>query len=258
VLPCSFLGDQLEGSSAIDIASPLEKQVDVGLWRRTKGEVVENGWTRYVLLIFWKASYLDQISSDSLSCGDVFNTAVSANVWYPHNKPLSWLGHVNHVFSCLQITSEFENYCTFSTHDWIQVKLVCVAVVQNLLLRIQVWEEIPCGYLFLRPETDFRIGVSSFRWPDCPTYWSRDPSGVQRLSTEEAERLGYPSIELTLLACGRQSSDGISAGLRQFHRGQGFEFDRNSEDRQDVAHHPREPPFRLGTEMALPFYNGEC
>jgi hypothetical protein len=42
------LSDQLEGST--EITFPPERQVDMGLWHGTKGEVVENGWTRYVFL----------------------------------------------------------------------------------------------------------------------------------------------------------------------------------------------------------------
>jgi hypothetical protein len=114
IFVCS-LGEQLEGSH--DNESLPKRQVDVGLWHRTKGEVVENGWTRYIFLFIWQALYLDHVYSQSLSCGVVLNSAAPANVWCPHSQSLSWLGQGNHVFNCLQITSEFENYCTCSTHD---------------------------------------------------------------------------------------------------------------------------------------------
>ncbi|KAJ6555908.1 hypothetical protein B0H19DRAFT_1292742 [Mycena capillaripes] len=43
---------------------------------------------------------------------------------------------------------------------------------------------------------NFRTGPFSFRWPECPAYWSLDPLGLERLTAEEATELGFPSLRL--------------------------------------------------------------
>jgi hypothetical protein len=53
-------------------------------------------------------------------------------------------------------------------------------------------EDPPAGFLFLCPLEDFKTSLSSVHWPDSPVFWSLDPSGVDRLSFEEATRLGFP------------------------------------------------------------------
>jgi hypothetical protein len=66
----------------------------------------------------------------------------------------------------------------------------------------------PPGFLFLCPAEDFQIG-SSFRWPECPVYWSLDPSGVEHLSIEDAAGLGFPSISLYTEIHGRSWDAGV-------------------------------------------------
>jgi hypothetical protein len=108
------------------------------------------------------------------------------------------------------------------------------------------------GYLFLCPATDLRIGVSSFRWPDCPAYWSIDAAGVERLSTDEALCFGFPSIELKSIVWGESWGADVYAGLRQFHRAKGFD-----PDSQDVAQHLGYPLYQLSPEMEPLFAHGE-
>ncbi|KAJ6561626.1 hypothetical protein B0H19DRAFT_1068380 [Mycena capillaripes] len=55
----------------------------------------------------------------------------------------------------------------------------------------------PKGFLFVCPAKDFQSGPTSCRWPECPVYWSLDPSGIEKLSTDETRRLGFPFVQLT-------------------------------------------------------------
>ncbi|KAJ6566398.1 hypothetical protein B0H19DRAFT_1066706 [Mycena capillaripes] len=86
------------------------------------------------------------------------------------------------------------------------------------------------GFLFLCPEKDFQNGPSAFCWPRFPAYWSLDPSGVQRLSAEEATDFGFPFLELTARIGGRSYNKSVYAGVREFQRAKGFD-----PESQDVA-----------------------
>ncbi|KAF7337140.1 hypothetical protein MVEN_02152000 [Mycena venus] len=97
-------------------------------------------------------------------------------------------------------------------------------------------------------ENHLRIGPSSFAWPDSPAYWSLDSLGVNRLSTEEVTRLGFPTIQLKTVIEGYYWDDSVYAGLRQFHQAKGFE-----PDSQDVALHLRLPLYQLSNEIEVPF-----
>ncbi|KAJ7687133.1 hypothetical protein B0H17DRAFT_909495, partial [Mycena rosella] len=82
----------------------------------------------------------------------------------------------------------------------------------------------PPGYLFLCPGEDFHSdNPTCVRHPDCPAYWSLDPTGVERLSTEEATDLGFPSFKFAVTArvCFWDAS--VYDGLRQFHEAKGFD-----------------------------------
>jgi hypothetical protein len=95
-------------------------------------------------------------------------------------------------------------------------------------------EDPPRGFLFLCPEEDFHVGPSSFCWPVCPAYWSLDPSGVNRLSLEEATRHGFPHTTID----GWYWDGIVYTGLRHFHQAKGFD-----PDSQEVAKHLRYPLF---------------
>jgi hypothetical protein len=113
-------------------------------------------------------------------------------------------------------------------------------------------EDSPPGYLFLCPEKDFQTGPSSFRWPECPAYWSLDPSGVEHLSMEDATALGFPSISFSTEIGGRSWDRSVYAGLCQFHQAKGFD-----PDSQDVARHLGEPLYQLVGEIDPLFAHGE-
>jgi hypothetical protein len=108
------------------------------------------------------------------------------------------------------------------------------------------------GYLFLCPPKHFQTGPSSFRWPECPTYWSLDPSGVEHLGIEDATALGFPSISLSTEIRGLSWDGSVYTGLHQFHQAKGFD-----PDSQDVARHLGEPLYYLAAETDVPFAHGK-
>ncbi|KAJ7184975.1 hypothetical protein C8R46DRAFT_469105, partial [Mycena filopes] len=99
-------------------------------------------------------------------------------------------------------------------------------------VEISPTENTPPGYLFLCPWTDFQTepGATSFRWPECPAYWSLDRLGGERLGPGEATRLGFPPIQLETYIWGQSWDATVYAGLRRFYVAKGF-----NPDTQDVA-----------------------
>ncbi|KAF7377053.1 hypothetical protein MSAN_00123400 [Mycena sanguinolenta] len=190
VIHCS--GNQLEDSVEIALFPSVMAPILYG-WTISgegTGEVMPNGWTRF-------------------QSGDVINSALylSSSI-YPYRA--TWLSQANHVFRCLNIMSNFEDY----------------VVVEDIYFRLhvsQTTEDSLSGFLFLCPKEDFRIGSSSLCWPACTAYWSLDPSGIVRLSPEEATALGFPSFELVIKAEGCSWKASIYEGLRQFHEAKGFD-----------------------------------
>ncbi|KAJ6583802.1 hypothetical protein B0H10DRAFT_2234643 [Mycena sp. CBHHK59/15] len=125
-----------------------------------------------------------------------------------------WLSQANCIFSRLDITSGYDDYVG----------------------------DIPAGYLFLRPLADFESDTGRFRLPDCEgdAYWSLDPSGVERLSMEEATNLGFPFMDFDMEIYGFSWDASAYAGLRQFHLGKGFD-----PESQDVARHLSLPLYQV-------------
>jgi hypothetical protein len=111
----------------------------------------------------------------------------------------------------------------------------------------------PEGYLFVCPAEDFPTGLNSFQWPDCPAYWSLDPSGAARLSTEDANTRGFPVLRIQTQVYGYSWDDSVYDGLRRFHRGKGFD-----PDSQDVATHLGYPLCKLRSVVtSLPYSEPE-
>lgn len=114
-------------------------------------------------------------------------------------------------------------------------------------------ERTPPGYLFLCPLADLRSDTpTSLRVPDCPAYWSLDPSGVEHLTTEEAQALGLPIIVVEMEVIGDSWDGSVYAGLRQFHQGKGFD-----PDTQDLARHLGYPLFWVSSDLDAPFTQGK-
>ncbi|KAK6996416.1 hypothetical protein R3P38DRAFT_2799729 [Favolaschia claudopus] len=110
--------------------------------------------------------------------------SVSMKFWTPHEYELAWFSRANHI-------ADAES-------------------------------EPPPGFLFLCPPEAFENGTLSFRWPELPAYWSLEPSG-NPLSMQEAEELGFPSIELETEIWGQSWDECVYTRLRQFHEAKGFD-----------------------------------
>ncbi|KAJ7679417.1 hypothetical protein DFH06DRAFT_1166546 [Mycena polygramma] len=146
-----------------------------------------------------------------------------------------WLSQGNHLFTRLHITTNLQNYgCV----EWFTFEVHLVQTARNP----------PPAYLFLCPPGDVRSGPYSYRWPKCPAYWTLDPSGIERLTTEEATQLGLPLIKLETEMFVSFWDGSVYAGLRQFHQGKGFD-----PDSQDVARHLGHPLYQLTGDMEAPF-----
>ncbi|KAJ6566328.1 hypothetical protein B0H19DRAFT_709190 [Mycena capillaripes] len=187
---------------------------------RAPGERTENGWTRF-------------------STSDVFDSTLTLRCFLDFFERESWLIQANHIFSRLQMTSNFEDCVLLYRVDF-EVKI------------LPTTDKPPTGFLFLCPKKDFQIGPSSFCWPDCPAYWSLDPSGVERLSAEEATDFGFPALELTTEISGSSWDNSVYAGIRKFQQAKGFD-----PESQDVARHLEWPLYYPFNEMDAPFAHVE-
>ncbi|KAJ7300954.1 hypothetical protein DFH08DRAFT_996544 [Mycena albidolilacea] len=164
--------------------------------------------------------------SASFKSGDVFNFTIKLCIWYP-TAWAPWLSQANHIFCHLRMMSNFDDYGAASS---------CWTTKEPP-------GGSPAGFLFLCPRKDFKIGSSSFHWPDCPAYWSLDSSSVDRLTLEEATRLGFPALRLKTTLHGDSSDASIYEGLRRFHRAKGFNLDG-----LDIARNLGYPLYQLSSE----------
>ncbi|KAJ7838052.1 hypothetical protein B0H13DRAFT_1651038 [Mycena leptocephala] len=100
---------------------------------------------------------------------------------------------------------------------------------------------LPAGYLFLCPPTHLQSCTPMrFRFPECVAYWSLDPWGLQRLSVESAQSLGFPLPVLSMHLSGHRFDNAVYTGLRHFHRGRGFD-----PESQEVARYLGMPLYQL-------------
>ncbi|KAF7374136.1 hypothetical protein MSAN_00295000 [Mycena sanguinolenta] len=187
-----------DGVVEIAHLQPLNPQRSSYDWS-IPGKIMENGWKRV----------------DSV---DVMNTAVSVGFWSLDKN--FWLAQANHIFTKLQLSTNFRDYVVLTDIYFI----ITTSVTKTAYT--------PTGFLFLCPSKHFQTGKSSFKWPECPAYWSLDPSGAEPLTTREVTSLGFPSLRFTTEVEGYSWDTDVYAGLRQFHQAKGF--DPNS---QDVARH---------------------
>ncbi|KAJ7658911.1 hypothetical protein B0H17DRAFT_1096524 [Mycena rosella] len=132
----------------------------------------------------------------------------------------AWLAQANHIFHRLGITSNHNDYVLH-----------------------------PPGYLFLCALEDLQAdSPSRFRLSECPAYWSLDPTGDERLSVEEAERLGFPNPEFKMEVRGWSWDERVYNGSRQFYQAKGFD-----PESQDIARELGLPLFEISTEVDGPF-----
>ncbi|KAJ6516619.1 hypothetical protein C8R47DRAFT_401101 [Mycena vitilis] len=172
---------------------------------------MQDGWIRY-------------------KSGDMFGITLLLRCGCGNSK--AWLSQANHTFSHLGITRNFQQYIFVREVDfWFKIS--------------DPASNPPKGFFFLCPAKDFRTGSVSFKCPDYPAYWSLDPSGVRRLSTEDAVDLGFPRILFfSVKISGRSWDTSAYAGLRQMHRAKGFD-----PDSQDVARHLGYSLYQLAGQM---------
>ncbi|KAF7353210.1 hypothetical protein MSAN_01508700 [Mycena sanguinolenta] len=168
------------------------------------GELLSNAWRRY-----------DSRRTSALELALYLS-------FRPYEIQKVWLAQANRVFAELEEVAHVEVY-------------VCVDDVQ-FILRIADIRHIPEGYLFVCPPRDFRTSIEPqvhlCQWPTCPAYWSLDPSGAARLSTEDARDLGFPAIHIETRMFGYSWDRSVYEGLRRFHAGKGFNPDSGEVARQ--------------------------
>ncbi|KAJ7506370.1 hypothetical protein B0H11DRAFT_1903746 [Mycena galericulata] len=180
------------------------------------GDTMEDGWMRY-------------------NSAEIFGSTIFSWIFLDRDGWMAWLSQANHIFHRLQNKSSYEDYAIIdSIHFWLRI--------------LEPTQTPPKGYLFICPSKDLKTGPSSLQWPDCPAYWSLDPLGAERLSTDEAMHLGFPSIELETRVYRRYWDASVYAGLRKFHEGKGFD-----PESQDVAQHLGLPLYKLSHEVEGPF-----
>ncbi|KAJ7036908.1 hypothetical protein C8F04DRAFT_1093813 [Mycena alexandri] len=147
------------------------------------------------------------IRVNSAKVADTYRRQIYAD--WPARR--SWMAQARHIFNRPNMTSNFEDYVFVDTVDY-------------LLKLSKRGEDLPQGYLFLCPLDDLQSdSLASFRTPDCPAYWSLDPSGVERLSAEEEKNHEFPEFEFTMNLRGRSWDDRVYTGIRQFHEAKGFD-----------------------------------
>ncbi|KAJ7846080.1 hypothetical protein B0H14DRAFT_2773319 [Mycena olivaceomarginata] len=191
--------------------------VPSAIWHDTGlgGDLMPDSWRRYNLHQIFSAASIDR------------------DVLFDHLEP--WLGQANHIFSSLQIRSHHNQYVVVN-----RATFMCVFSPTTR-------SSFPSqGWLFVCPDDQLRSGPCSFRWPDYATYWSRDPFGAVRLSTEEAEEAGFPLIKLEIRVGGRAWDTIDYAALWRFHQAKGF-----VPNSQEIARHLGHPLYQLCDELAV-------
>ncbi|KAJ6464528.1 hypothetical protein C8R45DRAFT_911094 [Mycena sanguinolenta] len=167
-------------------------------------------------------------------------------MFWEYEIPKVWLAQANRIFAELEEVAHAEDY-------------VCIDEIR-FVLRVANKDHIPKGYLFVCPLQDFRIGIEPhvhlYQWPACPAYWSLDPSGAARLSTEDATILGFPAIHIETIMAGKSWDLSVYEGLRRFHEGKGFD-----PDSREVARQQGYPLYDvlsdLDSHAPFPVHNGE-
>ncbi|KAJ7715344.1 hypothetical protein B0H16DRAFT_1616400, partial [Mycena metata] len=105
---------------------------------------------------------------------------------------------------------------------------------------------VPPSYLFLCPLEDLQSNIpGKCVVAERMVYCSLNPSGVERLSTNQARDLGFPAVELETDVYGRSWNG-------NFHRGKGF--DPGS---QELAQHLGYPLYQLSEQLEVPFAHVE-
>ncbi|KAF7353149.1 hypothetical protein MSAN_01502400 [Mycena sanguinolenta] len=188
-------------------------------WNNAPDELLPNSWIRY-------------------DFPRMFALWLELNLSFPlYEIRKAWLAQANHIFAELQELEHVEGYVFID-----EVRFI---------LRITDKHDIPKGHLFVCPPQDFRTSTephaNSYKWPAYPVYWSLDPSGADRLNTEDANNLGFPAIHIETVMRGASWDHSVYQGLRQFHEGKGCD-----PDSQEVARRLEYPLFEVLSDR-VPF-----
>ncbi|KAF7337282.1 hypothetical protein MSAN_02280700 [Mycena sanguinolenta] len=194
--------------TCVRITEPLQMLHELELHWNNYGnapdELLPNSWIRY-----------DSHRTNTLLLG------LELPFW-EHGIAKAWLAQANCIFAELEETAHVKDY-------------VCICTIE-FTLRIVEKRDIPDSYLFVCPPQDFRTGTEPYanlyQWPACPAYWSLNPSGADRLSTEDAKNLGFPAIHIETRINGWSWDHSVYEGLRRFHEGKGFDPDSQEVARQ--------------------------
>ncbi|KAK7029965.1 hypothetical protein R3P38DRAFT_890636 [Favolaschia claudopus] len=100
-----------------------------------------------------------------------------------------WLSQANHVLRCRGVHVRDEDAKNYTLLTSIELSVG----FRPQSTRPNDWH-VSNVFLFLCPPESFQVGPASFRCPECVAYWSLDPSGVDRLSEDEASELGFPTL----------------------------------------------------------------
>ncbi|KAJ7731635.1 hypothetical protein B0H16DRAFT_201488 [Mycena metata] len=185
-----------QGGEPAEVAFYPDVDPEIGPWVAgvAGGEKMAKGWTRF-------------------NASDACNRTLLLRRHIP-NLYL-WLYQATFVFSRLRVSSNFEDYVLLHTIDF---KIETYGAKQKPTE----------GFLFLCPEEDFQVEEDfqiKFRWPEFPAYWSRDPNGVERLSMDDATRLGFPPLEFKSRIQGSSFDSRVYDGLRQYQEEEQFDPD---------------------------------
>ncbi|KAJ6526353.1 hypothetical protein B0H19DRAFT_1084456 [Mycena capillaripes] len=184
-----FTGAEYENS--FEFAFTSKCVVDDRRWS-TEDHIIDRMWNQLngdeegTLILENDFHYNHNHSMNSANVVDGYRRRVYADVL----SCTAWLVQANHIFNALGVTSNFHEYALVGS---IQYHLRLLGPLDNL----------PPGYLFLCPLTEIQTELPGHVLiPACTAYWSRDPSGAERLSTEEAKNEGFPDIDCCMWAIG--------------------------------------------------------
>ncbi|KAJ7235776.1 hypothetical protein C8J57DRAFT_1377367 [Mycena rebaudengoi] len=147
-----------------------------------------------------------------------------------------WLSQAGCILKRLHITSDFENY----------------AIVDKIVYRMEFnggdTDGAPSGHLFLCPSRDFQAIDGTFQRPAIPAFWALNEDGSELLAPGDAEALGFPAFQMIMHAFAQSWPQSSYDGLREFHRGKGFD-----PDSQDVARHLGYPLYEMFPDYSQGF-----
>ncbi|KAK7035603.1 hypothetical protein R3P38DRAFT_601831 [Favolaschia claudopus] len=182
--------------------------------------ITESGWNRFAV---------SELIGRELAIGQNIELSLSATLLWASEL---WLSQANHVLNRLGVFPNADNSAL--------LRSICFAVELDPQSATPTdWHSLD-AFLFLCPPQSFQVGPVSFKCPENVGYWSLDPSGVDRLSAEQAVELGFPTITISVKGLHLAWSATVYAGLRQFHQGKGFD-----PDSQDLARHLGVPLYQL-------------